>query len=44
MLAVRLRDEKRAEDALEIMRRAGATRAQAVRRVDNAIDAASWTG
>ena len=44
VLAVRLRDEKRTEDALDIMRRAGATRAEAVRRVDNAIDAASWTG
>lgn len=44
VLAVRLRDEKRTEDALEIMRRAGATQAQPVRRVDNAIDAASWTG
>ena len=44
VLAVRLRDDKRAEDALDIMRRAGATQAQAVRRVQNAIDAANWTG
>ena len=44
VLAVRLRDEKRTEDALDIMRRAGATRTAAVRRADNAIDSTSWTG
>ncbi|HEX4262563.1 MAG TPA: hypothetical protein VHY76_15810 [Acetobacteraceae bacterium] len=44
VLSVRLRDPARADETIEIMRRAGATRAEVVRRVDNAIDSASWTG
>lgn len=44
VLAVRLREESQVQDALEIMRRAGATQAQALRRVDHAVDSANWTG
>jgi hypothetical protein len=44
VLAVRAPDAAKQAEAVKIMQASGATRAEAVRRVDNAVDSTAWTG